>query len=140
MKPLLVNSVCLLQIFSHVCILSIHSIINAIKLCNPKFVKMYENHFWPIYGYYVLPHILAASFISVQGLRVYLCLHSLFDPLIRDQRSGLRLMKSCVSGSKLVDWLVEEGFVQGRDEAVEFCSLLMTVGILKHGQLFIILV
>ncbi len=64
---------------------------------------------------------------------MYIVLHSLFSPAVRNHRSGLRQTKSSVSGSGLVDWLVADQYFSSRDEAVDFGSQLMAIGVLKHS-------
>lgn len=53
----------------------------------------------------------------------------------RDHRAGLRLVKSAISGQRLIDWLSDEKDISSRDEGVVLGSHLMAIGLLKHGVL-----
>lgn len=65
---------------------------------------------------------------------IYARLHSLFDPLIREQRVGLRSMRAVVCSEKLIDWLVFEGDITNREQGVTLGEELFATGILRHGQ------
>uniref|UniRef100_A0A1X7VB84 Uncharacterized protein n=1 Tax=Amphimedon queenslandica TaxID=400682 RepID=A0A1X7VB84_AMPQE len=71
--------------------------------------------------------------ILAKGLRVYVCLHSLHRSPLRDHRSGLRSIKQSISGQTLVDWLMDEKFVESRKEGVALCTHLMATGLIKHA-------
>ena len=47
----------------------------------------------------------------------------------------MRLIKSSISGQRLVDWLLEEKLVDSRKEGVAFGAHLMATGLLKHGNI-----
>ena len=71
--------------------------------------------------------------LSLQGVRLYTRLHGLFDPLIREQKVGLRSMKGVVNAQKLIDWLLAEGDIIKREEGVALGEHLFASGILRHG-------
>ena len=68
-------------------------------------------------------------------MRLYTRLHGLFDPLIREQKVGLRNMKGVVNAQKLIDWLLAEGDIIKREEGVALGEHLFASGILRHGEL-----
>ena len=70
---------------------------------------------------------------------MYVCLHSLFRSPLHDHRSGLRSIKHSISGQTLLDWLMDEKFVESRKEGVALCTHLMATGLIKHGKIIIII-
>jgi len=53
-------------------------------------------------------------------------------PLIKDRKSLLRSYSSCFVGREFVDWLIQVGEVENRDEAVEIGQRLLDAGALEH--------
>lgn len=76
---------------------------------------------------------LDSSDLISRGVRLYTRLHGLFDPLIREQKVGLRSMKGVVNAQKLIDWLLAEGDIIKREEGVALGEHLFASGILRHA-------
>ena len=55
--------------------------------------------------------------------------------LISDRKYHLHTYKQCFVGSEFVSWLVEEGDVKDRSEAVEFGKKLVKSSVIRHGKL-----
>lgn len=53
--------------------------------------------------------------------------------MIRDRKYHLRTYKACVVGQEMVDWLVERGEVERREEGVEVMQKLLEHGVIHHG-------
>lgn len=55
--------------------------------------------------------------------------------MISDRKYHLHTYKQCFVGSEFVSWLVEEGDVKDRDEAIEFGKKLVKANIIRHGKM-----
>ena len=53
--------------------------------------------------------------------------------MIKDRKYHLRTYKACVVGQDMVDWLVERGEVDRREEGVEVMQKLLEFGVIHHG-------
>lgn len=53
--------------------------------------------------------------------------------LIKDRKYHLRTYKACIVGQEMVDWLVERGEVERREEGVEVMQKLLEYGVIHHG-------
>ena len=53
--------------------------------------------------------------------------------MIKDRKYHLRTYKACVVGQEMVDWLVERGEVERREEGVEVMQKLLEHGVIHHG-------
>lgn len=70
--------------------------------------------------------------IMSKGVRLYCRLHSLFTPVIKDRDHHLKTYKSVIPASKLVDWLLTQGDLQTREEAVALGVGLCNNGFMHH--------
>lgn len=75
-----------------------------------------------------------ANLMSVLALGEQLrtILHS-EGAMIKDRKYHLRTYKACVVGQEMVDWLLERGEVERRDEGVEVMQKLLENGVIHHG-------
>lgn len=70
-----------------------------------------------------------------------MCLYNLFSVrtgapgMIADRKYHLHTYKQCFVGNEFVSWLVEEGDVKDRDEAIEFGKKLVKANIIRHGKM-----
>ncbi|CAK8691769.1 unnamed protein product [Clavelina lepadiformis] len=71
--------------------------------------------------------------LVAKGLRIYCRIHSSFQPLVRDKDRNLRTYKLVVEGKKLVDWLLDQGDCQSREEAANLGQSLCENAILHHA-------
>lgn len=53
--------------------------------------------------------------------------------MIKDRKYHLRTYKACVVGQEMVDWLLERGEVERREEGVEVMQKLLENGVIHHG-------
>ncbi|XP_032897348.1 phosphatidylinositol 3,4,5-trisphosphate-dependent Rac exchanger 1 protein [Amblyraja radiata] len=70
--------------------------------------------------------------ILSKGIRLYCRLHCLFTPVIKDRDHHLKTYKSVVPASKLIDWLLMQGDLQTREEAVTLGVGLCNNGFMHH--------
>ena len=61
-------------------------------------------------------------------------LHNEENSLIKDRKYHLRNYKCCFVGSELVDWLLEKGEVEKREEAVDILQKLLEYSVIHHGE------
>uniref|UniRef100_H2Y5P1 Uncharacterized protein n=1 Tax=Ciona savignyi TaxID=51511 RepID=H2Y5P1_CIOSA len=54
--------------------------------------------------------------LVAKGLRIYCRVHCLFQPLVRDKDRNFRSYKQVIE-AKLIDWLIDQGDCQSREEA-----------------------
>nr|CAB3265148.1 phosphatidylinositol 3,4,5-trisphosphate-dependent Rac exchanger 1 protein [Phallusia mammillata] len=71
--------------------------------------------------------------LVAKGLRIYCRVHCLFQPIVKDKDRQLRSYKQVVEARKLIDWLVEQGDCQNREEASNLGQSLCENGILHHA-------
>jgi len=55
--------------------------------------------------------------------------------LIADRKYHLHTYKQCIVGREFVDWLIVQGDVKDREEALEFGKKLVKAGVIRHGKL-----
>lgn len=70
--------------------------------------------------------------LSARSVRIYCRLHSLFDPLVKEQRVGIRSIPCVVVSQKLIDWWHSEKDISRRVDGITLGEEFFATGVLRH--------
>lgn len=70
--------------------------------------------------------------LIAKSQRIYSRVRTGAPGMIADRKYHLHTYKQCFVGNEFVSWLVEEGDVKDRDEAIEFGQKLVKANIIRH--------